>query len=205
MLRASQLLKFLWGEAVKHVIYLKNRTLTKALNGMTPYEVFYGKKLNLAGLHEFSDKVWIHTTTGSKLDGRSEIGQWVGFDEASNGHHIYWPKKCSVSIEQSVKFDTNADIFMPTSVPLEGEQVKVVPKQVPKPQAPKSPEPNQPTDLAPPVIWLTTFIDNPVIDHLGNNFEQVPLDQGCPRHICTESAAIRCLRAGEGVINNLPT
>ena len=88
MLHASQLLKFLWGKAVKHTIYLKNQTLTKALNGITPYEVFYGKKPNLAGLHEFGDKVWVHTTTGSKLDGRSEIGRWVGFDEASNGHCI---------------------------------------------------------------------------------------------------------------------
>ena len=41
MLHASQLLKFLWGEAMKHTVYLKNRTLTKALNGMTPYEAFY--------------------------------------------------------------------------------------------------------------------------------------------------------------------
>ena len=84
---------------------------------------------------------------------------------------------------------------MLTSVPLEGEQVKVAPKQVPKPQVPKSPEPEQPTDSAPPVIQPTTFIDNPIIDHLGDNFEQVPLDQGCPRHIHTESAAIRRLRS----------
>jgi len=94
---------------------------------------------------------------------------------------------------------------MPTSVPLEGEQVKVAPKQAlaPKP-ALKSPEPEQPTDSAPPVIRPTTFIDNPVIDHLGDNFEHVPLDQGRPRCIRTESAAIRHLRAGEGVISNLP-
>ena len=30
------------------------------------------------------------------------------------------------------------------------------------------------------------------------------MDQGHPRRIHTESAAIRCLRAGEGVISNLP-
>ena len=160
MLHASQLSKFLWGEAMKHAIYLKNWTLTKALNGVAPYEVFYGKELNLVGLHEFSDKVWVHTTNGLKLDGRSEIGRWVGFDEASNGHCIYWPKKHSVSIEQSVKFNTNADIFMLTSVLLEGEQV--VPKVMPK-GTPVPPEPEQPTVSAPPVIWPTTFIDNPVL------------------------------------------
>ena len=93
---------------------------------------------------------------------------------------------------------------MPTSVLLKGEQVKGAPKQAPKPQVTKSPEPKQSTDSAPPVIWPTTFIDNPIIDHLGNNFEHVPLDQGHPRCIRTELAAIRCLRVGEGVISNLP-
>ena len=93
---------------------------------------------------------------------------------------------------------------MLTSALLEGEQVKVAPKQVPKSQVPKFPEPKQPTVSAPPVIQPTTFIDNPIIDHLGDNFKHVPLDQGCPRHIHTELAAIRCLQAGEGVISNLP-
>ena len=63
-----------------------------------------------------------------------------------------------------------------------------------------------------PLIWFrppvdrptTSFVDNPVIDHLGDNFEHAPLDQGRPRHIHTESVAIRCLRIGEGVISNLP-
>jgi hypothetical protein len=51
-----------------------------------------------------------------KLDVRSEIGRWVGFDEMSNAHHIYWLGKHSVSIEQSVKFDTDADVFLPNSM-----------------------------------------------------------------------------------------
>jgi hypothetical protein len=103
----------------------------------------------------------------------------------------YWPEKCSVSIEWSVKSNTNADIFMPTSVPLEGEQV--VPKVTPE-GTPVPPEPERPTVLALSVVRpTTTFVDNPIIDHLGNNFKHAPLDQGHPRHICTESAAIRHL------------
>jgi hypothetical protein len=55
----------------------------------------------------------------------------------------------------------------------------------------------QPTIPAP-------FEDNPVVDHLGDNFEHPPPDQGRPRRIRTESAAIRRLRSGEGVISSLP-
>jgi hypothetical protein len=88
---------------------------------------------------------------------------------------------------------------MPTSVLLEGEQV------IPKVTLEGMPKPEQPTDLVPPVDRPTTsFVDNPVIDHLGDNFEHAPLDQGRPSHIHTESVAIRCLRIGEGVISNLP-
>ena len=47
MLHASQLPKFLWGEAVKHAVWLKNRTSTRVLDGKTPYEIFYGTKPNL--------------------------------------------------------------------------------------------------------------------------------------------------------------
>jgi hypothetical protein len=86
MLHASGLLKNLWGEAVMHAVYLKNCTSTCTLDGKTPYEMLTGNKPNLANLHEFGTKVWVHNTSGSKLDGRSRIGRWVGFDEVSNGH-----------------------------------------------------------------------------------------------------------------------
>ena len=39
-------------------------------------------KPDLHGLPEFGTKVWVHTPEGSKLDGRSVIGRWVGFDVA---------------------------------------------------------------------------------------------------------------------------
>ena len=93
MLHGSGLPKFLWGEAVKHAVYLKNRTSTKALDGSTPFEIFYGTKPNLAGLPEFRCKVWVHTTEGSKLDGRAVEGKWVGYDEDSSRHRIYSPEK----------------------------------------------------------------------------------------------------------------
>ena len=38
LLHASGLPKFLWGEAARHVIWLMNRTSTRAVEGMTPFE-----------------------------------------------------------------------------------------------------------------------------------------------------------------------
>src|ERR1700678_1674953 len=181
MLHASQLPKFLWGEAIKHAVWLKNRSSTKPLGGRTPYEIFYGTKPNLRGLPEFGSKVWVHMPEGSKLDGRSVIGRWVGFDEESSGHRIYSPEKRMVSIQRSIKFDPGeTDVYLPHNVPLEGEKVKGEQSIVPS-----------------STVQST-------VDPLGENFEQLPSLEGRPKRIQTESAAIRRLRAGEGVISDLP-
>lgn len=47
MLHDSGLPHFLWGEAVHHAMWLKNRTPTKALDGAMPLEAATGKRPNL--------------------------------------------------------------------------------------------------------------------------------------------------------------
>ena len=112
-LHPSTLPKFLWGEAVKHAIWLKNRTVTRTLpNSKTPNKMLYSKKPNVAGLREWGTKVWVHDASGTKLDGRSRIGWWIGFKEVSNAHRILWPDNRSVTAEQNIKFDNN-DLLNP--------------------------------------------------------------------------------------------
>src|SRR5271168_196197 len=182
MLHASGLPKFLWGEAVKHAIYLKNRTSTKAFNGKTFFEVFEGSKPNLRGLPEFGCKVWVHTPEGSKLDGRASEGIWVGYDDESSDHRIYSPEKRTVSIQRSVKFDADEiDVYLPQTDTLEGERKKS--ERIPTPSP----------------------VDQPLVeDPLGKNFEHLPEAEGRPKRVLTESAAIQRLRAGEGVISDFP-
>ena len=85
--------------------------------------MLYGKKLNLRKLYEWGNQVWIHTPGGSKLDGRSRMGKWIGYDEISNGHRIYWPDKHSVTVEHSVKFSNDEVILpsIPVAQPIQGE------------------------------------------------------------------------------------
>lgn len=102
MLHQSGLPKFLWGEAVLHANWLKNRTSTRTLDHMTPYEALTGNKPNLSNLHEWGTKVWVHDDTNSK--------------------RIYWPGRRTISVERNIKFDEN-DILIPAvdDMPLEGE------------------------------------------------------------------------------------
>jgi hypothetical protein len=143
-------------------------------------------KPNLRDLPEFGAKVWVHTPGNSKLEGRSVIGRWVGFDEESSGHRIYSPEKRSISIQRSVKFEPEGvDVYLPHNVPLEGEEEKA---------------PEQPIVSSP----IKEPGEDPVIDPLGENFEHPPESEGRPKRVRVELAAIRRLRTGEGVISNLP-
>ena len=122
LLHESGLPHFLWGEALHHVIYLKNRTWTKSLPDATPHEILTGKKPDLSNLHPWGTRVWVHDTKGSKLDGRAKEGRWVGFDEESRGHRIYWKDKRSVTVERNITIIPNEVDIRIGNEPVEGEK-----------------------------------------------------------------------------------
>ena len=74
----------MWAEVACHVVWLLNRTTTKAVEGMTPFEVAFGKKPNLGDLREWGEKVYVRLEKkGLKLGGRVREGRWLGVDEQS--------------------------------------------------------------------------------------------------------------------------
>ncbi|KZS88322.1 hypothetical protein SISNIDRAFT_418357, partial [Sistotremastrum niveocremeum HHB9708] len=74
-----------------HAVWLKNRSPTRALGNKTPYELARGHKPDLSNLHKFGCRVWVHVDAESKLDEKSVSCRWIGFDEESKGHRIFWP------------------------------------------------------------------------------------------------------------------
>ena len=123
LLYDSGLPRFLWGEAVNHATWLKNRTSTKALDGKTPFEAVHGEAPNLTGLPVWGARVWVHDADVSKIDSHARLGRWVGYDTQSRGHHVYWPDKRSVGVEQNVRFETGEVDLPPahTTITFEGE------------------------------------------------------------------------------------
>ena len=85
LFHASGLPRFLWGEAARHIIWLLNRTMTKAVEGMTPFEAAFGKKPDLKKVHEWGEKVYVRIEAGTKLGGRVREGRWLGIDNESKG------------------------------------------------------------------------------------------------------------------------
>ena len=134
MLHHSQLPKNLWGEAIQFIVWLKNHTTTRALGKIIPYEQLHGSKPDLGGVPKWGQHIWVHQTSGSKLNRCAAEAQWVGFDSNStHAHRVYWEGKNSISVECNIKFPSaiaTISFDPPAPIPL----VSLMPPTVITPQ-----------------------------------------------------------------------
>ena len=191
MLHASGLPKTLWGEALLHIVWVKNGSATRALDGKTPYEMLYGKKPHLGDLPVWGAKCWILDRTGSKLDDRAKEGHWVGYNSELTAHRIYLPIRKAVIAERNVTFQKEDGMV---SSRLEGENVTGENSYQLKPT--KSVNENTPP------VTATAPSNQSLSDHLGPNLETPP-DRALRHSSCqrTESLYIQMLQSGVGTHN----
>jgi hypothetical protein len=195
MLHAKELPKNLWGMAVRHAVWLKNRTPTKVGDEVfIPYEKWTGKRPNLKGLHEFGTTVWVNDEEG-KLDGRGLEGIWLRFDSESSGSHIYWPNR-SVTIERSFKYEPPSEEPALTGVRNEGESGNGISSASSSREERKfenlthqGPDttPNDPTRSGSPTPTPTPRPSSPSAtassDPLGDSFQSPPPDSSRPKRL----------------------
>ena len=163
VLHHSGLPKSLWGKAVYHATWLKNRTSTQAIGNITPHERLYGEKLNLGRIPEWGQRVWVHTNTGSKLDAQAIEGRWVGYDkDSTHAHQIYFPDKNSVGVERDVR-------FTPTNVTV---HTGLVPTSAPPPHAPPPPPSLPPATPPAPTNTRATPFNTPLLDSEGEEEQE---------------------------------
>jgi hypothetical protein len=72
MMKAMQLPSWFWGEAVNTSVFILNRTATQSIDGMTPYEVWHGRKPDIHFLRTFGCVA--HVKQGSKQLSKLETG-----------------------------------------------------------------------------------------------------------------------------------
>jgi hypothetical protein len=119
---------------MKHVEWLKARSLHCALGGKTPYEMKCKKKPHLGGIHKFCGAAYVKDLKARKPDSHTQLGWFIGYDLESKGYRIYWPNKQSVTVDRNVVFN-DSDMTMDTATIIpsdlsKGEKEKVV--KVPK-------------------------------------------------------------------------
>lgn len=96
-----------WGEAVSTVVYVLNRSPTKSLEGITPYEAWYGKKPRVEHLRVFGC-VGLVKNIGpqiKKLSDRSTKMVFLGYEEGTKGYRMFDPISSKLHISRDVIFE----------------------------------------------------------------------------------------------------
>jgi hypothetical protein len=96
----------LWGEAVRHSIYLLNRLPTKAMGDSTPYEAWNKRKPHLGHLRVFGCTAHVRTAGPhlKKLEDRSHKMMYLGTDEGCKAHRLYDPHHNRIVVSRDVVF-----------------------------------------------------------------------------------------------------
>ena len=79
-----------WAEAVHTVVYLRNKSPTASLDGVTPYEAWYGYKPNVKHLRVFGSVCYalVPIEKRNKLDSRSIKCIFIGYSDQKKGYRL---------------------------------------------------------------------------------------------------------------------
>ena len=118
MLLEAKLPKRYWTLAFRTMAYLRNRSPTRANEGKTPYEVFYGEVPDISNLRPFGCQVSVHTAKTQKLDARSWRGYMVGYEPWDGGYVVLEPKTGKVHRARNVIFhEASLGPIIPVTMP----------------------------------------------------------------------------------------
>lgn len=90
-----------WAEAANTAVYIKNRSLTKAVRGATPEEIYTGHKVNLS---VFGCLAYAVENNRNKLDRKSKPYIFAGYCENTKGYSLLDVESYKLTIARNVKF-----------------------------------------------------------------------------------------------------
>jgi Reverse transcriptase (RNA-dependent DNA polymerase)/gag-polypeptide of LTR copia-type/Integrase core domain/GAG-pre-integrase domain len=110
VLLASGLPHGFWAEAMSYSCFTRNRSPHSAINFHTPYSKWEKKIPNLAGLRIFGCRATVHVPDANrkKLDAKSDVGVFVGYDQEPECYRIWVPAKYKIVISRDVLFDESS-------------------------------------------------------------------------------------------------
>lgn len=107
LMHEKELPKEFWAEATNTAVFVLNRLPTKAVEGKTPFESWYGTKPTLTNLKVFGSLCYVHVPEAKrdKLDRRADVGVFIGYSNRSKAYRVYLPEAKKVCVSRDVKFE----------------------------------------------------------------------------------------------------
>jgi hypothetical protein len=92
LLKQCSMLAIYWGEAVKTAVHLLNHSSTRALDGKTVYEAWYGRKSTVSYQLVFGCLAFVKELKHvGKLDDDSSPRVFINYVEGANAYHVLDP------------------------------------------------------------------------------------------------------------------
>lgn len=103
---AKQLPKSLWAETVNAVVHILNHAGTSAVEGKSPYELFFGKIPRIDHLRIIGTECFVHTPKQKqkKWNPRSQKGILVGYLDEIDGYRVWFPGTNRIERTREVLF-----------------------------------------------------------------------------------------------------
>jgi hypothetical protein len=106
MMKGKNLSNSFWVEAINTAVYLKNRSPTRCLDNITPFEALYGSKLAIHNLKVFGCKIFSHIPKDNmkKLDAKSIKCIFIGYCYEFKAYKWFDPSTHKVFASRDVLF-----------------------------------------------------------------------------------------------------
>ena len=107
MLSDAKLPRRFWAEAVTTAVYLRNRSPTSAVDGMTPFEALTGAKPNVDMLRVFGCLAYVHVAKDErrKFDSKARRCIFLGYGTERKAYRLYDAERQKIISSRDVIFD----------------------------------------------------------------------------------------------------
>jgi hypothetical protein len=106
MLLESGLPASFWGEAIMTANHVRNRCISKSIDGDIPYKRWTGKSPDVSHLQIFGCKAYVldKSTNRGKFDSKTVEGIFVGYSDYPKEYRVWIPSEQKIRISRDVKF-----------------------------------------------------------------------------------------------------
>lgn len=116
MLVNSNLPHSFWAEALSTATYLRNRSPTKAVTGMTPHEGWTREKPRVDGLRVFGCQAFVHIPKDERKNWTPSLRSFfVGYGTTTKGYRLYDPLRKKIIHSRDIIFNEQKYGFDETS------------------------------------------------------------------------------------------
>lgn len=124
----------LWAEMIRTANYILNRTGPSRVSGISPYELWYGRKPGLRHLRVIGSTCYAHVPKQNrkKMDRKAKKGILIGYDN-DDGYRIYCKEDCKLIRSRDVIFEENtlehrAEVHVPENIDTIDEKQDSIPE-----------------------------------------------------------------------------